>query len=304
MSDIHRAFDVARANAELDRHYAEGGPQAVEAFLGEQLARAEEEGSSEGERGLWARNELGSFLRGAGRLDESAAAFRSVIDCLSACGPERAEELAIAYNNIGGTYRLAGRDAEALEAFEEGMRILSGLENFSSYTYASLLNNVALLLETKGRSADAEAYLRDAMRLMEARGQLLPLAISQTNLANIFLRRRSAREARPLLEAAEALFARHFAGDYHRAACFAVRGSLQAMENDPEAIASFREAARLIHRYYGPGAEYRMMEKNIDILLRRFGPPPCQRGECPDSGAAQVAEAEAAEAEAAGPGRA
>lgn len=262
----------------LDQEYGKGQPEKVEAFLQARRAEGEALVAEQADAALliWANSELGSLYRGLGRFADSERSFLGAIDLLSGLDDEHREELAITYNNLGGTYRMAGQSDAALDIFQKAMDLYAQLNDFDSYGYASAFNNLALVFEDLGRTPEAIAYLMTALEQLKERGLLLPVAISQTNLA-LFLHKIGQREhAAELLETAAATFATHFPGDYHQAALFAAQGSLQAAAGDPEALLSYQAAAEIIKAHYGESHEYQLMQKNIAILLERFGPGACK----------------------------
>lgn len=271
-------MDTAALYRELDALYGSGNPEKIEHFL---LAKANEaesinDAAEAQDLLIWSKNELGSLYRGLGLFDDSEEAFLAAIASLSQLDGEHREELAISYNNLGGTYRMAQRNNDALASFQKAMALYQELDAFDAYGYASVFNNLALVYEQLGQSEQAIEYLLTALEQLQDRGLLLPVAISQTNLA-ILLNKIGQRErADELLALAAEIFETHFPGDYHQAALFAAKGSLQAADNDADALMSFQAAADIIKANYGESHEYQMMQKNIAILLERFGPGACK----------------------------
>ncbi len=258
---------------ELNALYGEGNPEKIERFL---LSKVEESKSANTEDSLnlliWAKSELGSLHRGQGRFTDSENDFLEAIDGLLTLPGEHREELAISYNNLAGTYRMAQRNQDALRTFQKAMAIYEELDYFDSYGYASVFNNLALVYEQMGQMEPAIEYLLTAYQKLQERGKLLPVAISQTNIAMMFNKIGERERADELLRQTEEIFSTNFPGDYHQAALFAAKGSLQAQDNNPEAVQSFESAAAIIKRIYGESHEYQMMQRNIAYLNERFGP--------------------------------
>ncbi len=272
-------MDINKLYEELDQLYGKGEPEQVEAFLKSKKADGTVQATQEKKYDLliWSSNELGSLYRGLGRFDDSEQAFLKAIEVLSTLEGDHREELAITYNNLGGTYRMAGRQNEALNEFKNAMDIYADLESFDVYGYASAFNNLALVYESQGQTSQAIEYLLVALENLQNRGMKLPVAISQTNLALLLQKIGQTERAKELLRLAEDTFAHDFPGDYHQAALFAAKGNLEAAEQNPDSILSFQNAAEIIKANYGESHEYQMMQKNIAILLERFGPGACKQ---------------------------
>ncbi len=271
-------MDTTSLYQELDRQYGTGRPEKVEQYLLDKLkeGQAQADLANDTDLLIWAHNELGSLYRGLGRFELSEREFLRAIELLSGLEGEHREELAITYNNLGGSYRMAGRTDDALQVFQKAMDLYAGMDGFDEYGYASAFNNLALVYESLDQTATAIAYLVTALEQLKSRGLLLPVAISETNLALLLNKIGERDRALELLDKAEATFTTHFPGDYHQAALLAAQGSLQAAAGDAEAILSYQAAAEIIKAHYGESHEYQLMQKNIAILLERFGPGACK----------------------------
>lgn len=266
-------MDTKEIYRQLSAAYKSGNPENVERFL---LSKVAEAASAPPESDalnllIWSKNELGSLYRGEGRFDASEQAFLAAIEGLARLPGDHREELAITYNNLAGTYRMAHRNEDALATFQKAMTLYGELETFDAYGYASVFNNLALVYEQLGQTVQAIDYLETAYEKLQSRGLRLPVAISQTNIAMLLNKVGQRERATELLDMAEETFRTHYPGDYHQAALFAAKGSLQAQANNPAAIDSFLAAARIIKTIYGESHEYEMMMRNVAYLRERFG---------------------------------
>ena len=170
---------------QLDGVYRQGFPEAVEAFLRENLCRAETETDSELERAGW--NELGSFFRGAGRYEESLSAFRRAEVMAGKLQGRDSGAYATVLNNMAGTCRLLHRASEAESLFLRAMECYqqAGLEDSDAYT--SVLNNLSLVYRETGELGKAIDYLLRALKRLEGCGdRRAELAITYNNLTTLY----------------------------------------------------------------------------------------------------------------------
>ncbi|WP_405540483.1 tetratricopeptide repeat protein [Streptomyces sp. NBC_00075] len=181
-----RLAECLRIYLEWRRHFDDGvgvGQAGLEAAV--------RSGDHHREAVAW--NNLGSALRGAGRVAEAVEAHTRARDLHQAAGDHHRE--AVAWNNLGSALGVAGRVAEAVEAHTRARELHQAAGDGQGE--ASAWGNLGLTLRVAGRVAEAvEAHTR-ARDLFQAAGDHHREAMTWHNLGPLL------REVGQVVEAVE-----------------------------------------------------------------------------------------------------
>lgn len=249
----------------LDHFYETGRISEVEPYLTEKIEQAEWELQDRLLVNLW--SELGGFLRGSGRLEESAAAFDKALIYQKKTAPEDANAKATLLINLAGTYRLWQKYDTAFALYEEAGALVT-----DGYLYASLLNNKSLLYQDTGRWDNAAKQLQEALeRIRELPDCAEEEATTLVNLALLEGKRGNSLAEQECLERAmQSYETRGMLEHPHYAAVLsAIGGSLYRAGQLQAALAKFEQAAALMYRLFGENREYQVILQNIEWIRKQ-----------------------------------
>ncbi len=196
---------------------------------------------------LNSRTALARALAAVNRLTEAEA-------MLVALGPDierrmgaKSTYYSTFWNELASVRQDLGRYAEAGDAYRRALAISAATDQGqTSAATAQTINNLASLDEERGDLVAAERGYRESLatRLRTLPPDSLPVARARHNLARVLLRRGSAAQAAPLIDAARAARAAGLpAGHPDRLATQALQVELALARGDVDAATS--EAARL-----------------------------------------------------------
>lgn len=220
-------------------------------------------------------NELGSFYRERGRLDESKENYDEALAKTEELeGTRRTAGFAVLLVNAAGTYRYMGDFAHAHANYDEAEETLLALGMSDTFEYASLLNNRALCMLDEG--VQFEQALGFATQAAEIVGRLRPgrtdEAIAQVNLASMALRAgefdKAGRHAGRAVEIYESLD--ETTGHYPAALNVAAAAALYSGGYE-EALAGFERAAEYTKRNFGENRDYASALRNMALAYAKMG---------------------------------
>ncbi len=252
--------------SELDQLYEQGRMSEIESYLTAQIEGMEKENNIAGLVTLW--SELGGYLRGCGRLEDSKAAFEHALEYQQQAAPEDKVARATLLINLGGTYRLWKRFEETMQLYDEAEQLLDG-----SYQYASLLNNKSLLCQELGRWDEAESLLYKALSIVkETPGCEEEVATAYTNLALLAGRQGQVQKEQELLQFALESYEERGAKEHphYAAALSALGGSLYRSGDLSGACEAFEASAQLMYRLFGANREYEVIQKNLKFIREQL----------------------------------
>jgi tetratricopeptide (TPR) repeat protein len=251
---------------ELDLLYAEGGD--IEAFLRERIAEAE--GDAEF---IVLYNELGSFLRGVSRYEESATAFEKAAELISEAGDAVSLNFATTMNNLATTYRMMGDNENALKGYEASIAVYRSLPDTTPYHYAGVLNNLSALYLSQGKLEDAAEVSEETISQLERDESLSDeLATAKTNLASIYIRLGETDRTEVVLGEALRIFESAGAESAHYPAALNNSAMLKAIRGDyVGAIDIWLRVLEKISRVFGENADYAMTCRNLSRAMLKTG---------------------------------
>lgn len=248
---------------ELDALYDNAGAQEVERFLLEKAEQSAKQGRPASDDYIAVMNELGSFYRGRGRLDEAVGAFVSAKDAWDA-NREKGLAYAIILNNLAGAHRMNRENGQALSLYLESLAIYDSLPSYDMYSYASLLNNIALVYEQTGDFETAISYTRQAIAAMQS-ADPLAVAISNTNLASLLVKTGAFEDAQAAVDVALGIFSKdEYVNDAHVSAALNMAAYLDVhRQKYVDAIEKYREAVRIVKECCGENHDYITLCMNL-----------------------------------------
>ncbi len=257
----------------LDALYQAGDPEAVEPFIRAQLRHVADTAGDDSPEYAAVLNELGGFLRGVSRYDESERAFQQGLDILKAQGGHFTTQYAVMLMNFAGLYRLTGRADEAVRLFTEARQLLDASGAEKDAAYAAVLNNLALAYQDTG---DFDAALQTALEADALARQLgtgdHEKAASRNNLAVLCLCAGRPREAEAYIDEALDLYDRMPEPDVHHAAALTTKATLCCRAGQFEkALPLFLRAKDLTARFFGRNIEYAAGERHIAMTYEALG---------------------------------
>jgi tetratricopeptide (TPR) repeat protein len=256
----------------LDALYQAGDLEVVEPLIRAHLRHIADTAGDNSPEYAAVLNELGSFLRGVSRYDESEQAFKRGLDILMA-QDGYTSQYAVMLMNFAGLYRLTGRADEAVKLFIEAKRLLGASGAKKDLAYAGVLNNLALAYQDAG---DYEAALKTALEADELTAQLgtgdHEKAASRNNLAVLCLRAGRLREAEAYIDEALDLYDRMAETDVHHAAALTTKAALLYRAGQyQKALPLFLRATDLTAHFFGKNIEYAAGERHIAMTYEALG---------------------------------
>ena len=156
--------------------------------------------------------------------------------------------------NFATTYTMIGESEKALRLDMQAADIFSNVGLDTDYRLATLFNNMSFLCEDLGELDSAAEYLNRALYILNALEESqIEIAITYTNLANIYLEQDQLNEAKVTVKKALDIFIKETEGlDVHYSAAVCALGEIYYKENNYEkAVSLFEKALELTKRDYG-----------------------------------------------------
>lgn len=258
-------FDSKSFYQELDIHFVQKDPRALEEFLVSSLQQAKADGERPAQ--VVVSNELGGLYRAMGRIGDALELHESVLAILTEDGQQDTINYATALINLGDVYASAGITnggrteylKKAVDVFSEAKGRLATLNLEKDYRMAALCNNISAVYKELGQFPDAEKQLAEAFAIIGgipgAEGEQ---AVTRTNLAELQLAQQKYEEAEDSFNQAM----KHFetiapdgqggSNDVHYAAALMGLARLKQETGEPQEAEQLQQKASEYHkRDYG-----------------------------------------------------
>ena len=258
--------------SELDRVYANG--EDVEAYLNDFASTLESEGQGSTDQYVMCVNELGSFLRGRSRYEESIGAFMKAVNVLKGRGEVASENYATTLNNMATAYRMMGDNETAKEFYFESLETYDSLPGgFDGYLYAGVLNNISGLYLSEGDFVQAKEYLNRAINILEKHPEYVDeIATSKTNLSSLYIQTEEFDKAEKTVTEAIALFEKLPYESGHYAMALNNQAVLKVKSEDYQGAIDIWEVVLVkIKEIFSENADYAYTSRNLATLYAKIG---------------------------------
>ena len=255
---------------QIDDVYAHSSSDEIEAWLLEQRDRFADGSDADLRDYITTCNELGSFYRERGRLNESLYNYEQArAGSTKLLGTDRTYEHALILLNEAGTYRYKRDYDKAFCNYLDAETILLELGMDDTFEYASLLNNKALALLDEG--VEFEHALELATEAAEIVSRQRPgttdEAISFVNLASMSLRAGDLAMADEHAHRAVELYEELGIDTGHYPAALNVLAAVALKKGDLEAaLEGFERSAELTKRNFGENRDYAAAMRSVSYV--------------------------------------
>lgn len=252
----------------LDQYYDQGKYQEAEAFLLDELDKANADEKNHADRAT-ILNELMGFYRVKADFDNCDHYLKALLRELRSLHIKDGLTFATFTLNIANAYRAMGRLDEAERDFLRVQDIYEAELGSDDYRLASLYNNISLVCMAKGEYERSLSYMRKALPIVESMpGAELYTAVTDVNMASALMMTGEMKEAKDRAEAARIIFEsaeQRPAEDY--AAVMNMLGEIAVSECDYDrAEAMFSAAAEAIRNAFGENRTYHLIMDNLDAV--------------------------------------
>ena len=258
---------------EVDRLFEEKKIQEAEDFMKDTLAQAEAENDAGAV--ITVCNELGGYYRAVSRYSDGIPLYEKALRLMRDMGLERSEHYGTTVVNFATTYTMAGDIVRALNLYTEATEIYAEAGLGTDYRLATLFNNMSFLCQDLEDYPQAQEYLEKSLFILKALEESeIEMAITYSNLANVYLAMDQISEAKVTVKKALDLFIGESGdSDVHYAGAICTLGEIYFREADYEkAAALFREAMKLTERDYGTdNLSYAVLCENLALCLNEQG---------------------------------
>lgn len=255
---------------EVDRLFEEKKIQEAEDFMKDTLAQAEAENDAGAV--ITVCNELGGYYRAVSRYSDGIPLYEKALRLMRDMGLERSEHYGTTLVNFATTYTMAGDIVRALNLYTEAAEIYAEAGLGNDYRLATLFNNMSFLCQDLEDYPQAQEYLEKSLFILKALEESeIEMAITYSNLANVYLAMDQISEAKVTVKKALDLFIGESGdSDVHYAGAVCTLGEIYFREADYEkAAALFREAMKLTERDYGTdNLSYAVLCENLALCLK------------------------------------
>ena len=258
---------------QVDRLFEEKKLNEAEEFMKETLAQAEAE--SDAGAVITVCNELGGYYRAVSRYSDGIPLYEKALKLMCDMGLERSEHYGTTLVNYATTYTMAGDTIKALNLYTEAAEIYAEAGLGADYRLATLFNNMSFLCQDLEDYPQAQEYLEKSLFILKGLEESeIEVAITYSNLANVYLAMGQIDEAKVTIKKAIDLFIGESGdSDIHYAGAVCTLGEIYFKEADYEkAAALFREAMKLTERDYGTeNLSYAVLCENLALCLKELG---------------------------------
>ena len=258
---------------QVDRLFEEKKLNEAEEFMKETLAQAEAE--SDAGAVITVCNELGGYYRAVSRYSDGIPLYEKALKLMRDMGLARSEHYGTTLVNYATTYTMAGDTIKALNLYTEAAEIYAEAGLGADYRLATLFNNMSFLCQDLEDYPQAQEYLEKSLFILKGLEESeIEVAITYSNLANVYLAMGQIDEAKVTIKKAVDLFIGESGdSDVHYAGAVCTLGEIYFKEAAYEkASALFREAMKLTERDYGTdNLSYAVLCENLALCLKELG---------------------------------
>lgn len=210
-------------------------------------------------------NELGSYQRLAGRVEESYRIYDLVGKLIKKHFGEESQEYASYLLNLADVDIVAQNYGLAVAKLKTCLAILKDFDDVD-YLVASAYNNRSSAYRQLGELALAEEDIRQAIKIVKNDSKI---AISKINLSQIQNMQKKYSQAIENVRDAIGYFLKNKPNDIHLAHAYASYGDIfyQLGEYD-RSIEEFQKARKIIKEKIVQGQSLEMIDKNIDLARK------------------------------------
>lgn len=241
----------------LDACFERNDSQTTIRYLKDCLYRCQMDNDYEGI--IAVSNELGSFCRALGDLEQAKTLYQQVFDCLKKLDKENTVDYATALINLGVVYVWEQNGKKAIDLFQQAKCILIGHGLGYDYRMAALYNDIAMAYKVIGQIGLAENTLKKAAHIIRQYPKCrAELATTFVNQGKLQISAKSYADAEKSFLSAIHIFEEELNGNdvHYSAACIGM-GELLHLRGDLNASVDYYEKAlQLIERDFGKTAVY------------------------------------------------
>lgn len=256
---------------ELDHLFATNQLDKVESFLLDKYIQAEQE-KDEGAL-LSILNELIGYYREFTIYDKAEETVRKALDIVERAGLSGTLAHGTTLLNAANAYRAMGQFEKSAECYEQVENIYEKTISADDFRFASLYNNMSLLFQSCNRLEDACGSLKKALDIVKMHPEAeIELAVTYTNLGQVYLRSGDMEDAETNLFLAEHIFQKTDKKDYHYCGCANALGELYYNKKDYEESVRFYEEALLnMYETAGMTGNFEAIRENLMMAYEKAG---------------------------------
>lgn len=258
---------------QVDKLFEDKKIAEAEEFMKNTLAQAEAE--KDAGAVITVCNELGGYYRAVSRYSEGIPLYEKALRLMREMGLERSEHYGTTLVNFATTYTMAGDVVKALNLYTDAAEIFAEVGLGADYRLATLFNNMSFLCQDLGDYPQAQEYLEKALFILKGLEESeSEIAITYSNLANVYLATGQMNEAKVTVKKAIDLFISESGdSDVHYAGAVCTLGEIYYKEADYDKAATlFKEAMKLTERDYGTdNMSYAVLCENLALCLKATG---------------------------------
>lgn len=264
-------MDINSVLNELDKLFAANELDKIDDFLTRQyeIAKAEEDYGAQ----LSLLNELIGYYREMTWYDKAQEVVRDTLALLGRKDFAGEIEEGTSLLNIANVYRAMGRFEESEEYYKAVEKIYREKLEAQDFRFASLYNNASLLYQAQERFDLAAESLLSALEIVKKHPEAeIELAVTYTNLGQVYMRLSENEKAEDYLMKAQSIFEKTDKKDYHYCGCANALGALYFMTGDYKKSVYFYEEALLnMYETAGITENYQAIRENLMMAYEKAG---------------------------------
>ena len=219
-------------------------------------------------------NELGGFYRATGKYEMGVPLYEKALAAINQLGMTDSENHAVTLINYATNYSVWGKSEEALNLFRKAHDIMDKVCSGSDYRIATLHNNMSILCQDMEKYDEALSHLNQALTILKDLDESeIEIAITYTNMAQIFLQRNELESADEAVTSALKIF-KDVSGDrdVHYSGAVETLGQIYFVRKEyDKALKCFETAGELTARDYGwDSLPYKAVRESIEICRQEI----------------------------------
>lgn len=216
---------------------------------------------------LFILNELIGYYRVTSQVSEGEKIAQQLINILKVKGYDGTLQQATSYLNIATMYRAFGNLDQALILYQETENIYVQL-NHHDLRLSAFYNNYSLLYLQRKEYRKAIDLAHQALKIVEEEKDYAKMAVSYSNLAQMYILINQKEKAKDYVEKAIFLFKNYTNNDSHYYSALASKGQYECeMGHFEEALVYYDKAIQGVERVYGHSQDYKTLVNNKKKVL-------------------------------------
>ena len=216
---------------------------------------------------LFILNELIGYYRVTSQVSEGEKIAQQLINILKVKGYDGTLQQATSYLNIATMYRAFGNLDQALILYQETENIYVQL-NHHDLRLSAFYNNYSLLYLQRKEYRKAIDLAHQALKIVEEEKDYAKMAVSYSNLAQMYILINQKEKAKDYVEKAIFLFENYTNNDSHYYSALASKGQYECeMGHFEEALVYYDKAIQGVERVYGHSQDYKTLVNNKKKVL-------------------------------------